>query len=135
MAEVTRTKELDIAPDELWSLIGDFHGMHKWAAIEPTESLDGGKRRKFQMGPNTLIESLVDEGERSYTYAIDEGPLPVQNYTSTMSVSDDGNGKSVLNWVANFEPAEGSTEEAASQIVGMVYDGGIAGIEKAVSER
>jgi hypothetical protein len=137
MAKVERTREFDIAPDELWALIGDFHGIHKWiAGVEPSESIDGGTRRKMSIGPGgAMIERLVEEGERSYTYAIDEGPIPVQNYTSTLSVADDGSGKSVLNWVANFDPTDGTPEEAAVQIVGMVYDGGLAGLEKTLSER
>jgi hypothetical protein len=131
VATVERTKNFDVAPDELWALIGDFHGMEKWAGMA-SESIDGGKRRKFQLGPNAMIESLVSEGERSYTYAIDEGPMPVSGYQATLSVNDDGNGKSVVTWVGTFEPAEGSTEEAATQMVGMVYDGGLAAIEKAL---
>ncbi len=132
MAKVERTKNFDVAPDELWSLIGDFHGMEKWAGTA-SESIDGGARRKIVMGPNAIVERLVEEGERSYTYAIDEGPIPVTGYTSTLSVSDDGAGKSVVNWVAEFEPAEGATEESATQLVGMIYDGGLAAIEKTLA--
>jgi hypothetical protein len=132
MAEVHKTQEFDIAPDELWALIGDFHGMGKWAGTD-TESIDGGARRKIVMGPNAIIERLVEEGERSYTYAIDEGPLPVANYVSTLSVKDAGDGKSVVDWHGKFDPAEGSDEAAAVQIVDMVYSGGLAAIAKTLA--
>jgi carbon monoxide dehydrogenase subunit G len=131
MAKVEKSLELDRPADEIWALIGDFHGLHKWVpGAQPSESIDEGKRRKFQLGPNTMIEGLAEQSERSYTYTIDEGPLPVSNYRSTLSVEDAGEGKSVVRWVGTFEPAEGATEESASQIVNMIYDGGLAGLQK-----
>lgn len=134
MAEVSRTKKIDMGPDELWALVGDFHGMHKWVGIEPSESLDGGTRRKLQMGPGAaIIERLLEEGERSYTYTIDEGPLPLKDYRSTLSVEPADGGGSVLSWVGTFEPAEGADEAAAVQIVEMVYDGGLQALDRTLS--
>jgi hypothetical protein len=131
MAKVHKTREFDIPADELWAKIGDFHGLHKWVAgIEPSESLDDGKRRKLSGG---IIESLIEQGDRSYTYAIDEGPLPVANYRSTLSVKEAGDGRSTVDWLGEFEPAPGATEESAVQIVGMLYDGGLAGLEKTLA--
>lgn len=136
MAKVERTKEFDVAPDELWELIGDFHGLHKWIpGVEPSEQIDGGKRRKLAMAGATLIEGLVREGERSYTYTIDESPLPVKDYESTLSVTEGAGGKSVVNWVGTFDPADGANEQSAVQIVEMVYDGGLAGLEKTLAGR
>lgn len=135
MAEVRKTKQFDKSADEIWALIGDFHGIHKWVpGVEPSEAIDGGKRRKMAMGPGHIIESLVDEGERSYTYAIDEGPLPVANYKSTLSVKEAGEGKSVVEWHGTFDAAEGTPEENAVAVVEMVYDGGLAGLEKTLSQ-
>jgi hypothetical protein len=136
MAEVHKTQEFDIAPDELWALIGDFHGIHKWiGGVEPSESLDDGARRKLAMGPSAIVERLLAEGERSYTYAIEEGPIPVQNYRSTLSVKDAGGGRSLVDWHGTFDPAEGATEESAVQIVDMVYSGGLDGLSKTLASR
>ena len=135
MAQVHKTREFDRPADELWALIGDFHGIHKWIpGVEPSESIDGGARRKLPMpGGGAIVERLVEEGERSYTYAIEEGPIPVTNYRSTISVKDAGDDKSVVDWHGTFEPAEGATEEASVQIVEMIYEGGLAGLEKTLS--
>ena len=137
MPEVHKTQEFDIAPDELWSLVGDFHGIHKWiAGVEPSESLEGGKRRKLKAGPGSaIVEELLEEGDRSYTYAIVEGPLPVKNYKSTFAVKDAGDGKSLVDWKGTFEPADGATEESAVQIVDMVYSGGLDGLSKTLANR
>jgi hypothetical protein len=131
VAKVEKSQEFARSADEIWALIGDFHGLHKWIpGVEPSESIDDGKRRKLAMGPNHIIEGLAEQGERSYTYTIDEGPLPLTNYRSTLSVEDAGEGKAVVNWVGTFDPVEGATEESAVQIVNMIYDGGLAGLQK-----
>jgi hypothetical protein len=133
MAEVHKTREFDRSADEIWGLIGDFYGMHRWnPTLQPSEKLEGD-RRKFAMGSTNIVERLVEEGERSYTYAIEEGPFPFTNYRSTLSVRDAGDGKSIVDWHGKFDPAEGSTEEAAVQIVELIYEGGLAGLEQTLS--
>jgi hypothetical protein len=136
MAEVHITRDFDKPADELWALIGDFHGIHRWIdGVEPSESIDGGTARKLKMGPSGITERLVEEGERSYTYTMDDGgPLPVKSYRSTISVKDAG-GKSTVDWKGTFEPAEGATDESASQVVTMVYEGGLAGLEKTLANQ
>lgn len=135
MAEVHLTRDFDKNPDELWELIGDFHGLHRFnPTISPTESIDDGTARKIVMGPNAIVERLVEQGERSYTYSMDDGgPLPVKNYRSTLSVTDAGGGKSTVDWKGTFEAADGGDIDAAKQIVTMVYEGGLAAIEKTLS--
>ncbi len=135
MPTVHKTREFDRPADELWELIGDFHGLHKWIpGMNPSESIDGGERRKFAMPGGAIIERLVEQGERSYTYAIDEGPMPIVNYRSTISVKDAGNGTSIVDWRGTFDPAEGATEEAGVQIVEMIYEGGFAGLERTLQK-
>ena len=135
MAEVHLTRDFDKPADEVWALIGDFHGMHKWnQALPPTESIDDGTARKIVMGPNTIVERLVEEGERSYTYTMDDGgALPVKNYRSTISVLDAGGSKSTVDWKSSFEAADGGNADGAVQIVTMVYTGGLDAIEKSLS--
>jgi hypothetical protein len=121
MAEVRETKKVATPPDDLWEKVGDFHGMHKWfPGMQPTESINDGKARKFDMGTSVLIEELVDQGERWYSYAINDGPLPVKNYVSTLKVSPEGDG-SLIEWSSTFDPADGTTEEQAIAVITGVY--------------
>jgi uncharacterized protein YndB with AHSA1/START domain len=135
MAEVHITRDFDKPADEVWDLIGDFHGIHKFnPTIQPTESLDGGTARKIVMGPNAIVERLVEQTDRSYTYSMDDdGPLPVKNYRSTLSVKDAGGGKSTVDWKGTFDPADPNNTDGAVQIVTMVYTGGLDSIEKTLS--
>lgn len=135
MAEVHLTRDLDKPADVVWDLIGDFHGLHKFnPTIQPTESIDDGTARKIVMGPNAIVERLIEQSERSYTYSMDDdGPLPVKNYKSTLSVKDTGDGKSTVDWKGTFEPADPNNETGAVQIVTMVYTGGLDSIVKTLT--
>src|SRR5207249_6271176 len=112
----------------MWSKIGDFAGIASWASgIEKSEALEDGKVRRLTVGGGaTIVERLIDEGDRSYTYTIEEGPLPVANYRSTLAVAPNGDGKCVVNWEGTFDPV--GDENQALTIIGMVYDGGLAAI-------
>ena len=128
MAEVHVTKQVATAPDELWTKIGDFHGIDRWAPnTQPTESLDEGAARKFDFGATCLVEQLVAEGERSYTYRITEaGPLPVENYEATLKVSPEREG-SLVTWDAKFDP-RGVDEDQAVAIITGIFQNGLSGL-------
>jgi len=121
------SKEVPTAPDVLWEKIGDFLGLDKWVkGIPPMESDDDGKVRRIGSGDNAIVEELVDRGERSYSYRIVQGPLPVKDYVSTLSVAPSGDG-SLVEWKSTFEPA-GVPEEQAVTIVQGIYSAGLANL-------
>ncbi len=135
MATVEREREFNISADDMWKVIGEFGGLNKWATgIDGLELTDGGKTRNLTvMGGAKITERLLDEGDRSYTYSLDPGgALPVVDYKSTLSVEPKGDAQCLVRWRGDFKPAEGTPEEAATQIIGMVYDGGLDGMSKAV---
>jgi mxaD protein len=136
MATVEREKGFNVGADVVWKVIGDFAAVDKWApGIEKVEISDGGKTRTiFLPGGARIVEHLTAEGDKTQSYALDPGgALPVVGYTSTLSAEDTADGGCVVRWTGSFEPAEGTTEETAVQIIGMVYDGGLSGIEKAIA--
>ncbi len=64
----------------------------------------------------------------------DTSPL-LARYRSTLSVRDTGNGTSVVDWVGAFERAEEATEEAAAQVIDMIYETGLSGLETTLAAR
>jgi hypothetical protein len=127
MAEVYMSKEVPTAPDVLWEKIGDFLGLDKWVSgIPPMESDKDGTVRRIGQGDNAIVEELVDSGERSYSYKIVQGPLPVKDYVSTLSVAASGDG-SLVEWKSTFEP-DGVPEEQAVMIVQGIYSAGLANL-------
>ncbi len=130
MATVEREQGFDISADEMWKKIGDFTNLDGWAkGLEGVEISDGGKTRTITTGGGQIVEHLVEEGDHFYTYSLDPGGMmPVVDYRSTITVHDNGDGSCRVHWKGTFSPAEGTPEELASQIVGMVYDSGLAGM-------
>ncbi len=91
--------------------------------VEATQPLDEGARRECTLGDGAkLYETLVSKDDMSYTYKIDESPLPLANYQATISVRADGAG-STMEWSANFE-ADGVPEAEAQQMVGGIFQAG-----------
>jgi Polyketide cyclase / dehydrase and lipid transport len=116
-----------LSADALWAKIGDFCGIAKWhPAIEKCElSADGRMRTLSLKGGGTIVEALMktDPAGRSYTYAIVSGPLPVANYTSTISVAADGAGSTVT-WVGKYD-AKGASDTESMKAIDGVYESGL----------
>lgn len=126
MASVHETETYDVAPDAMWEKIGDYHGLADWhPAILSQDKEDGGQVRVLHIdGGGTVTETLVDEGERTYTYRIDESPLPVADYTATIAVREGDEGGCVVDWRADFQ-ASGASDEEAEEVIQGIFRGGL----------
>jgi hypothetical protein len=116
-----------LSADAMWTKIGDFCGISKWhPAVEKCELSADGKTRTLSLkGGGTIVEALVkmDAAGRTYTYSILNGPLPVVNYTSTITVSADGAG-SAVNWSGKYD-AKGASDADAQKVIQGIYDAGL----------
>ena len=134
MAKVSSTTELPVPAKTVWAVIGNFNALPDWhPAVEKSElkKEDGATVRKLSlMGGGTIEEKLeqIDDKERRYTYTIISGPLPVNNYTSTLSVRDSGKGCSV-EWSSDFE-AKGAPEGDAVAAITGIYEAGFENLKK-----
>lgn len=127
-------KSIDVAapPAKVWATIGDFCGIGQWhpAIATCTPSLEGGKplRTLGLKGGGTLVEAQTarDDKALSYTYAIVSGPLPVSDYTSTLSVAPKGTGATV-SWRGSFK-AKGQPDAVAVDAISGIYESGLKAI-------
>lgn len=134
--EVAKTADVAAPPAKVWETIGDFCGIANWhPAVEkcvPSQK-DGKTLRTLSLkGGGTIVEEQVSRDDKvmSYTYAIVESPLPVSDYTSTLSVSPSGSG-SKLDWKGSFK-AKGAPDTVATDAISGIYESGLKGIaEKA----
>ncbi|KQT50738.1 hypothetical protein ASG43_05520 [Aureimonas sp. Leaf454] len=133
MIDVARSTTVSVAPDAVWQAIGDFCGIADWHPAVTACSLSkpgsASVRTLTLAGGATLSEELVhwDDAAMSYTYKIVEGPLPVENYTSTIAVSDGGDGSARIDWSGRFEASGASVDEASGVIAG-IYESGLAAL-------
>ena len=134
MAKVSMSTDLNVSAQQLWNFIGGFNSLPDWhPAIEKSELEEEGQVRRLSLATGgTIIERLqkVDENERVYSYTIESGPLPVSNYTATIRVRDEGDGKrSVVEWSSEFSPVGTSETDAVKAIQG-VYQAGFDNLRK-----
>lgn len=134
MTKVNVTQELPVPAQAVWQVIGGFNALPDWhPAVEKSET----KKEKGEMtrtltlaGGGTIVERLetADDKERTYTYSILNGPLPVADYTATIRVRESGLGCSV-EWSSEFTPSGAPESDAAAAIRG-VYEAGFENLRK-----
>lgn len=136
MAKVTSSTELPVSAPTVWAVIGNFNALPDWhPAVEKSElKKEGGStlRTLSLTGGGTIEEKLeqIDDGARRYTYSILSGPLPVSNYTATLTVREAGGGKGcTVEWSSEFEP-KGAPEGDAVAAVRGIYEAGFENLKK-----
>lgn len=134
----------------VWDKVKNFDALQSWhpavAASPASQGNSVGSVRTIALkGGGEIVETLEsysDEG-RKYSYrAKDGGALPVSNYTSTIQVSPEGDGKSVVEWRGAFyrafpgnDPPADKNDEAALKAVTGVYQSGLANLKKMAEGR
>ena len=139
--KVTEKVELNAPVDKVWAAIGNFQDMSWHPAVEKTEGTGGnavGATRKLTLkGGGVIEEKLNKYNAETHTYAyeitnVDVKVLPVSNYTSHLTVTADGEGKSKVQWRGAFyrgfpnnDPPPELSDQAAIDAVTGVYKAGL----------
>jgi hypothetical protein len=140
--EVCRELRLATSAERVWRLVGDFCPTRQWNAdivscriASGSNNERGAVRELTVRNGATVRERLVgrDSAARSFSYVIDQSPLPVENYYATLSVSD-ANGGSVVRWKCTFEAAPGADIAAARAIIEGIYDVGLKSLRALAEE-
>jgi ligand-binding SRPBCC domain-containing protein len=136
MASIKVTERIGASAEAVWDLFRDFGGVQRYSPQIEGCSLEGegiGAVRTLTMpGGLELQERLeaFDDAARCLQYSIISGPLPFEDYLSTVEVREDGDGCHV-EWSSTFEP-KGIAEEQAGAIIEGIYRGGIKGVRGAL---
>ena len=127
--EYTITSSLTVAADSavVWNAIGDFCDIDDWhpgIVSCNLESRGDTVHRQLVLGDGApVLEQLVAAVPGvSYSYVIVEAPLPIENYSATVSVTE-GNPTTVT-WAGTFNS---DVPDMKGAIQGL-YDGGLAAI-------
>lgn len=132
MAQVSTSLTFDHGPDQVWAVIRDVGSIAHWFPAF-TESWMEGEDNATRIGVlgdgSRVVEQIesIDDQARRLTYRIDESPLPLSSYQSTMTVTESGTGSQV-DWCTEFEPA-GITEGELHDMLKGLYDEGLADLK------
>jgi hypothetical protein len=151
--KVVETIQIDAPASAVWDIIGDFGSAEVWLPMVTGSSSEGGNEegatRTLELGPKAhIIEILKKHSDEkmSYTYRIpvethDVSVLPVNNYSSTLSVKDQDGG-SIVTWKGAFyrgypnnDPPPELNDEAAVAAVTAVYKAGLENLKVLVESR
>ncbi len=139
MASVQTQAEVAASVGEVWQLLSDFGGLDKWidASVIKSCECDGnqvGAVRVLTMPDGAVIRErldVLDAKAHRFTYSIlGESPIPVDHYSATVKLTA-AKGGTQIDWVSTFEP-RGISQADAEGVVRGIYEGGVAGIRKAV---
>jgi Polyketide cyclase / dehydrase and lipid transport len=140
MTTVTVSEDIKGKAADVWAMLSDFGGLKVGGPITSIDVVGKGVGmvRTIGMGGGKVVERLDrhDANAMVYAYSItnDDSVLPVKGYSSTVKVTDKGDGTCNVNWSATFQP-RGVSEGDASKVVEGIYKGGIAGARRAVGAK
>ena len=131
---VTRSVDVDAAPQAVWALIGPFCAIKDWLPPVGTCTEDGKSPPTRTLvtkdGAATFVELQTERNDAAhfYTYAFQSSPLPVTHYSSTIKVSPRGNGKATVTWRGTYTSNPGKRKDASDALSG-IYEAGLEAIK------
>jgi hypothetical protein len=147
--KVIETIDVNKPVDQVWAIVKDFDALAKWhpviASSQATKGNEVGSERTLVLkapGDPKLREDLLsyDADKRTYHYEMtgyDLKVLPVGNYSSWLTVKDDGHGGSLVEWKGAFyrgdqrnDPPPNLNDDAAVAAVKGVYRAGLDNLKK-----
>lgn len=122
---------VDAPVEEVWTLLRPFDKSNEWhPSLPPARIIDDqpadtiGCVRVFDVNGTEVRERLLELDDDAHVcrYALEQSTMPVTNYVGTLQVSPEGEGRSLVQWSAQFDCAA----DAEEQLTG-VFEQGIFG--------
>jgi mxaD protein len=143
---LVETVEIKAPLDKVWTAVRDFDGLAKWHPGFSGDVLVSGSNGKvgavrkltIKDGP-VVVERLVayDEAAHSYRYRITQSPLPLADYSSTITVKPGKAGMTEVTWSGSWKrkntsdnPPENESDAGTIKLVKGVYRGGLDNLKK-----
>lgn len=135
---VSQSITVNASPETTWKMMGNFNHIDVWHPVVVASKLTKGTSqtlgsvRELTLSSGAQItEKLVANNEAlmTYSYAITESPLPVNNYVGTIKVTSAADGKSIITWSSTFDAKNATDEESKASTLG-IYDAGLNSLGK-----
>lgn len=122
MTTVKVTKSINVPAEKVWAMVSTFRGIENYSPIERsvvTGEGEGAKRSCFMPDGAEIKEVLskVDASNMQLQYIITEGPFPITDYLSTVTVKDNGTGAAEVTWASEYNVVP----EAAKEISDLFH--------------
>ncbi|MAZ04392.1 MAG: MxaD family protein [Sneathiella sp.] len=140
MARVYISTVISAPADRVWSVIRDFNALPDWTPFVADSRIEEGLPsdkigcvRAFRLTDGGFIRErllALSDYDYSFSYAILESPMGVDNYVSTLKLIPITDGdKTFAEWSAEFECAPGREDELVEHIGRNVFLGGLMSLK------
>ena len=141
MARVFVSSIINAPADKVWERVRDFNGMPKWhprirdSRIEDALPADKvGCIRNFHLqNGDSIREQLLglSDYDMFYSYAILEGPMPLEDYISTLRLTPVTDGeRCFIEWSAEFSCDPTDETDLVDGIGGNVFQAGFDALKR-----
>jgi len=127
MAKAQVVETIKAPADKVWAILGDFGGVKPNAMVKSCtvqgEGVGAVRTITLQDG-SQVIERLekFDPATKTFAYRIiNESPIPVSDYVSTVIIKGSGS-ETIVDWSSTFEP-RGAPEATVVDAVKGIYTG------------
>jgi hypothetical protein len=135
MAIVSTYEDVALPADKIWSVIGDFAGIRKWAVLVKSETVEetpDGKVRSLVMPDDRVVkERLAASSQYSYTYTMLERP-EMADYRSTVAVIPLDDNNSRIELIVSLSAVGDTTEEQITERYTKNLRGNLRAMKKAL---
>ena len=135
MAVVSHHEDVALPADKIWSVIGDFAGIRKWAVLVKSETVEdtpAGKVRSLVMPDDRVVkELLAASSQYSYTYTMLERP-EMADYRSTVAVIPLDKDNSRIELIVSLSASGETTEEQITERYTKNLRGNLRAMKKAL---
>jgi hypothetical protein len=135
MAIVSTYEDVALPAEKIWSVIGDFAGIRKWAVLVKSESVEetpNGKVRSLVMPDDRVVkERLAAHSQYSYTYTMLERP-EMADYRSTVAVIPLDDKNSRIELIVSLSATGETTEEQITERYTKNLRGNLRAMKKAL---
>ncbi|TYQ11747.1 UNVERIFIED_ORG: Protein tyrosine/serine phosphatase [Gordonia westfalica J30] len=124
MSQVNKAITVAGSAEDAWKIVGDVARVHTWVPAISATRMDGEVRIATFADGGEAREKIISHSDedRTYSYTYLGGPIPLEEYTSTLTVAPhhDGSG-SLITWDATLE-----ADPAVVQSIEQLYDASLA---------
>ncbi len=137
MSEAKVVDTVKAPVEAVWQALSDFAGIKPGPGIDAVdyEGEGVGMVRHIHMPNGVVSERLeIHDGDaHTFKYVIlnDDSPLPFTDYSATVTMQDNGDGSTTVDWTGVFNPRD-IEEDKAIGIAKGIYSGGINRAKKAL---
>lgn len=133
MVRIQEQRTVPAPADQVWSDLRTFRGIERFLPPIQRSEVDGdgpGAIRVCTMEDGGKLEERlerVDDDRRELEYSILDGPMPLENYRSTMQVREEGPSSCTVIWTCTFDALDGADAELETSM-SQLYASGLDGL-------